>query len=144
LIVIQEEWPLILKNKGILLHNPNNQDRIKFVSKIRQDDEELRKLLNKSANNDHDSRIYKNFQYIKKWLKKEVSGFNIEETNDWFNKFFQKMSQIEISTNVLGEENDMFQVFQSINAKLDRLTLYNLLNNFICSFEEENGQIISL
>jgi uncharacterized protein with ParB-like and HNH nuclease domain len=54
------------------------------------------------------------------------------------------MGKIEISTNVLDDKNDMFQVFQSINAKLERLTLKDLLNNFICSFSNNDGRIDSL
>lgn len=146
LIVIHNEEENIFKSNGFSLFNPGNQsNRVRFMTNVGNDQNDINHLLtnNNGNSSNNTSNIFKCYKIIKKFFKEKTKDFNDDTNskNKYFSKFFDKLTNCEFSINNLDDDNNMFQVFQSINAKTLPLTLEDILNNYITEFTQENERI---
>ena len=145
LIVIKNEYPNVFKSNGLSIFNPcGNSNRIRLQTRVGNDQE----IINQLSNNTNISKIkksypiYKCYDFFCKKFKSKTESLSSEDKLNYFNSFFKKMSNFEIAINVLDDNNDMFQIFHSINAKCQNLTLRDILHNYILNFSEnKNNQI---
>lgn len=146
-IVIKNTFNDVYRNNGLTIFNPgNNSNRIRFITRV-GDDQNIIDLLSNNCDDqirNKQSNIYKCYKIIKKFFMQRVSGFSDDDKHKYFSTFLNKLSYCELATNELDNSNDMFQVFQSINARTEKLTLKDLLNNYIVKFSNANTQILSL
>lgn len=147
LIVIKNCYHSIFENQGLTIYNPgNNSSRIRFITRVGDDQDVIDLLSNNSIDeiNNKDSKIYKCYETIRKFFNHRTKNYSTDEQKEYFDVFFQKLSNCEIAINELDDNNDMFQVFQSINYKTEKLTIKDLLNNYIQKFGKENAQITQI
>lgn len=147
LIVIKNCYHQVFENQGLTICNPgNNSSRIRFITKVGDDQDVINLLSNGSIDeiSNHSSKIYKCYETIRKFFDRRTKNYSADELKKYFDSFFQKLSNCEIAINELDDNNNMFQVFQSINHKTEPLTIRDLLNNYILKFGEQNDQIIQI
>lgn len=146
LIVIHNEYEDIFNAKGFTLFNPeNNSNKLRFVSRVSDDQEIINSLSNNSTGihkiSNRKSLVYTCYNTISKFFKNKIQNYDDADRRKYFDAFFNKLSRCEIAINELDDCNDMFQVFHSINAQTEKLTIKDILNNYILRFATENEQI---
>ena len=146
LIVIKNEYPSVYDDFGFTIFNHgNNSNRIRFKTEIGDDQKNIDRLSNGNVKNikKEKSKILKCYSIIKDFFNDEVVARKSpkEEIIEKFKLFFTKLENCEIAINEIDDNNNMYQIFHSINAKVEHLSILNILNNYILQYGERNQQI---
>ena len=96
LIVLKNEYKEIFDNMGFSLYNPCNQsDRIRFLTRVGSDQDDINKLLNNyHPSRSHKSNIFHCYKTIKDFFENETKDFinDANAINKYFNKFFLQIN----------------------------------------------------
>jgi hypothetical protein len=103
--------------------------RIFFEKHIQSTDNQI--TADTATNNDEEKRVKSNYLFLKSEFEKYCDGLSPSQVNEKIQYIFDFLKNVRVIATKIYDENDAYEIFESVNATGVDLNVADLLKNFL-------------